>query len=149
MTGGTFLQELAARAARQASKKAGDPAWIDRILADGRREAEKLGPELRGPAEAALNVLGSRRKELASVAPATFMTVSSQLALGRVDEARRAWLAEQASIEDRLAALDGAMVRAEQSAREREENWERVKQVALDVVIALGKTGLKLLIAAV
>lgn len=144
-SGLVFLQDLADRVAI-ASK---DPKWVDKLVEKGHSQIDGLEPEARAFAEAGLAVLETRRADVAGLAAGTFISVSHSLALGKVDEARRAWLADYASHADRMSALDAAMGAALDAAQRRAEQWERVKDVALAFLKAAGQVAIPLLMAAI
>lgn len=129
-------------------RRSPDSAWVDKALARGRREAERLDPELRPVAEAGLEVLERRREDVARVGDLAFVSIASRLALGQVDEAHRTFLANQATFDDRMAELDAAMMASEDAARARSEAWERTKDVAIEFLKVAGRVAIPLLLAA-
>lgn len=126
-----------------------DPKWVEKAVEKGRVQLYTVAdPALRDLAAKGLDHLQARAPELAGVSHRTFVAVTARLSLGQVATARLEFLAERASYEDRMAALDAATDAAQNGMKQRAEDWEKVKDVALEFLKIAGQVALPILLAA-
>lgn len=128
--------------------KVADGAWVDSGAKKLRGEVvNKLPTEYQGNANQAVDRIVAGKSALATTSLGTFTKVVGYAGLGLVDEAKLAWLREQATFEDRMAARRASIGISYNADAERAKAWEEVKAVALDVVKYAGPIALQLLLA--
>lgn len=105
-----------------------------------REHVDRVPVELRGLAEAGLDVLETEADQVASVGRDLLSEGLSLVQLGRVDEARLRYLRHLATADERLAARRAAREGAEQARAEIDARHERLADGFLGLLQALVKT---------
>lgn len=141
----SILSDLASRT----DAKIGEGEWVARVVAAGRKETERLPSGLRPAALAALAQLEADKAVVGRIGASAFVAIVSRLALGQEDEARVIFLRDEATFDQRMAAMDAASQATVQEKRRREEAWDSAKQVAQRILSAAGKIAVPLLLAAI
>lgn len=126
-----------------------DPAWVEKLVEKGRAQLYTMpDPSIRGAAADGLDHLMANREEIADLSSRTFVAISARLSLDQVEQARLEWLANRASFEERMAALDVATDASLQRMEDDAEAWARAKKVALEFLHVAGQIAVPLLLAA-
>jgi hypothetical protein len=141
----SVLDGLAARA----GEKIGDGKWVDSVVSSAKKELVKLPSDVQPLASAALDKMAANKDSIAGVSQFGFTAIVSRMALGQDDAARMIYLRDSASVAERLAALDDASADTVKERAARDEAWETTKSVAKEMLMALGKAAIPLLLAAI
>lgn len=145
----SVLNDLAAKGAEKAGETAAKGEWVDKLVKSGKEEADKLDPAVKTMATAGLDYLAANKGDLAGIGGEAFTAIAARVSLGQVDEAKRIWLSTQATHDERMSALDGAMDASEARAARDEAFWDSVMDVVVGFLKIVGKAALPLLLAAV
>jgi hypothetical protein len=144
-----IIEEIISRAADRAIDKAGDPAWVDSAVVQGRTRGVPLLPhEFQAPAGEFLDTIAANRDAVASAGRYTFTAIMYHMAIGRVDDARLLCLRSGSTAAERRAARDGADAAMAQEKIERDKTWETVRRVA-EKGLQLGKVALPFILSVI
>lgn len=147
----SFFEELAVRAAEKLEPKVGEQvqSWVEKVVVfiNGKL-VPSLDPRFQGLAAAGAQALDRGKAVIATRSAAVFTEVVNHLALGQKDEARTAWLRDQASFEDILDTMDRNSQVTQARIRREAEEWEAFRLVAQSFLEATGRAAIPILIGA-
>lgn len=122
--------------------------WVDKGLdALTTRVLPKLGGPAAGIAATVADKLEANKDVANTVTHATFVTFTGYVALGQLDDAKRLWLIEQASFDERQNALLGAIGASVDAAEAREKAWDAMLRLSLDILEVAGQAAVPILLA--
>lgn len=145
----SLLDKILDKSLDKGKDLASDPAWVEKAVASGKKQAGQLG-DLKPIADAALDELLANKDKIARVSGAAFVGIVSHLALGKDEDAKLLYLRSgKASFDELMGALDKASDATRAAKKAHDEAWDEVKSVALSILKMAGQIAIPLLLAAI
>lgn len=124
------------------------PQWVEAAVARARVLADEIeGTPQRAAAVVLADTLEAHRTTLAEGTGGLLAVVVSQVALGRIDAAERAWLEEVANVEEILAAEGAACEALESANSARAKTWATWLEIAQQILRAAGRAAVPLILS--